>query len=132
MIATILPEFVHLVYHEALLGIDCVWLEEGLATFLSGQRNILEQNQDKFDNFLHKVLSKEIPSIQFLNKRGNHYGEFVDSDTNQYNGYDISYLLVKMLLQKYGKEYLLHIVTDEKRLHRCEKIVIDELLMYFF
>ena len=127
MIATILHEFVHLVYHETLSGINCVWLEEGLATFLSGQRNFLEQNPDKFEKFLNSVLTNEVPCIQFLNKRGNHYGEFVDSDTNQYNGYDISYLLVKMLLQKYGKENLLHIVTDEKSLHHCEANIIEEL-----
>lgn len=37
IIASLAHEFVHFVYHNTICGINCVWLEEGLATYLSEQ-----------------------------------------------------------------------------------------------
>ena len=67
LIASIVHEFIHLVYDNQVPYNHCVWLEEGLAQFLSGQKSFLEADENKYHNWLkNSVLKKEIPPITFL------------------------------------------------------------------
>lgn len=50
--------------------------------------------------FLNDV---EVPKLEFLHKRGGKYGEFVDTETDKYDGYNFSYALVRFLCEKKEK-----------------------------
>lgn len=126
LIASIVHEFVHLVYNDQASSNHCVWLEEGLAQFLSGQKSFLEADEKKYLNWLKKsVLEKEIPPITFLKKHGSNYGEFCDCITNKYNGYDISYALLRFIIEEYSEEKLYEIVRDSSKLLIFEKNIIE-------
>ena len=71
IISSICHEFVHMIYHDVVKGTPCVWLEEGLATFLSGQKSFFEINVESYINFIEKhILNSELPKIEFLKVRG--------------------------------------------------------------
>lgn len=125
LIASIVHEFVHLVYNDQASSNHCVWLEEGLAQFLSGQKSFLEADENKYLNWLKKsVLEKEIPPIKFLKKHGSNYGEFCDCNTNKYNGYDISYALLRFIIEKYSEEKIHEIIRNPSSLLAFEENII--------
>lgn len=131
IIASLLHEFVHMVYHDTICGVKCVWLEEGLATYLSGQKSFLEKDVGRYKTFLKRLINDfEIPKIEFLHKRGGKYGEFVDCDTQKYNGYDFSYGLVRYLNEIKGKDYLNKIIIDNIYLLEEEKTIISDFIDY--
>ena len=121
IIASLAHEFVHMVYHDTIQGNKCVWLEEGLATYLS----------ERYKKFLKRIIKeKEIPMLEYLNKRGGKYGEFVDTETNAYDGYDFSYALVRYLNEKKGKNYIHTIIRDKAKLLEEEKNMISDFVNY--
>lgn len=131
IIASLAHEFVHMVYHDTIHGTNCVWLEEGLATYLSEQKGFIERNFEMYKKFLKKLIyEKEIPKLKFLHKRGGKYGEFVDTENNKYDGYNFSYALVRFLLETKGKEYVNQIIYSKALLEKEEKILINEFLIY--
>lgn len=126
LIASIVHEFIHLVYDNQAPYNHCVWLEEGLAQFLSGQKSFLEADINKYHNWLKKsVLEKEIPPITFLKKHGSSYGEFCDCSTNKYNGYDISYALLRFIIEEYSEEKLYAAIQDSNVLLVLENSIIE-------
>lgn len=131
IIASLAHEFVHMVYHDAIQGNKCVWLEEGLATYLSMQKRFLERDLERYKKFLKIIIKeKEIPMLEYLNKRGGKYGEFVDTETNAYNGYDFSYALVRYLNEKKGKHYIHAVIRDQSKLLEEEKNIIHDFVKY--
>ncbi len=131
IIASLCHEFVHMVYHDTIKGIKCIWIEEGLATYLSDQKGFLEKYPERYKIFLNKILNeKEIPNLEFLHKRGGKYGEFVDCETNKYNGYDFSYGLVRYLNESKGKEYINDIILNQAKLNAEEKVIIQDFIEY--
>lgn len=131
IIASLAHEFVHMVYHDTICGISCVWLEEGLATYLSEQKGFVERDLARYKEFLKKLIyEKEIPKIEFLHKRGGKYGEFVDTETRKYDGYDFSYALVRFLYEIKGKEYIIQMINSKTLLENEEKILMEEFLEY--
>ncbi len=131
IIASVAHEFVHMVYHDILCGTKCVWLEEGLATYLSEQRGFLERSFERYRAFLDRITNqREIPKLDFLHKRGGKYGEFVDCETEKYNGYDFSYALVRFLYETKGKKYILDMIQNSERFIIEEKTIMQDFLTY--
>ena len=129
IIASIAHEFVHMVYHEAIHGVDCVWLEEGLAVYLSEQKGFIERNSEKYKEFLKRLIyEKEIPKLEFLKKRGGKYGEFVDTETNKYNGYDFSYALIRFLCENKGNDYVNQLTNSKTLLEKEEEMLMKNFL----
>lgn len=123
--ASIVHEFVHLVYNEEGFN-HCVWLEEGLAQYLSSQKSLLEIDKNRYIKWLKQnVLDKEIPSIEFLKKHGSNYGEFCDCKTNKYNGYDISYAILRFIIEEYSYEKIYEIIQDKVKLENFEETIIE-------
>lgn len=124
-------EFVHMVYHDTICGTSCVWLEEGLATYLSEQKGFIERNPERYKEFLKRLIyEKELPKIEFLHKRGERYGEFVDTETNKYDGYNFSYALVRFLCETKGKAYVNQMINSKILLENEEKILMEEFHEY--
>lgn len=131
IIASLAHEFVHMVYHNKVCGIDSVWLEEGLATYLSEQKGFVERDFVRYKKFLKRlVYDKETPKIEFLCKRGGKYGEFVDTETDKYDGYDFSYALVRFLYETKGKEHINKMINSKTLLEIEEKILMEEFYKY--
>ena len=129
LIASILHEFVHLAYYEKVTKNKCVWLEEGLAQYLSGQKSLLEIDGDRYNQWLEKnIFRKEIPKIEYLKEHGSTYGKFCDMESNKYNGYDISYALIRYMISIYTNEEINEIIRNEDKLRLVEKTIIQEFM----
>ena len=129
VIAIIVHEFVHLVYYEKVSKNKCVWLEEGLAQYLSGQKSLLETDDERYNTWLDKnIFSKEIPNIEYLKEHGSTYGKFCDMETNKYNGYDVSYALIRHMVERYTNTEINEIIRDRLKLEELEKTIIQDFV----
>lgn len=81
-----------------------LWYEEGLAQLLSGEKNNLDDDEKFKDFMLRKVFSSQwkIPKPEYLSKHGKEFGQF---DCDDYNGYTISYMMVRYLKDYYADFY---------------------------
>lgn len=129
VIASIVHEFVHLVYYEKVTKNKCVWLEEGLAQYLSGQKSLLEIDNERYKVWLEKnVLQKEFPKIEYLKEHGSTYGKFCDMETGKYNGYDVSYALIRYIVGKYSNAYINEVIRNDTKLKELEGIIIKDYI----
>ncbi len=120
----IFHELAHIIYLEKILKNDInkriIWLDEGLAQNLSG-----EFSDDDFDNFLNRFKSfKNIPNLNELR----HGKKFVNDD---YNGYVISYLVVKYLIQTRGYDGLLTILENKELSKELGDEIVNEMKEYY-
>lgn len=130
----VIHELSHLLYQKLRCkNYDRIlWFDEGLALYLAGQYNFLENNYDTFKKwYLDRIVSKnkEIPNISFLKQHGNKYGQFVDMETNKYNGYDLSYLIVRYLVCCYKDFHSL--LTDNDKIYHLEGDLLNRCITYY-
>ena len=133
----ILHELTHVIYRNYIQeeGINnrIVWFDEGLASFLSGEKNALLDN-DRLKEFIEIKISgenKEIPKISYLHKHGANYGEFVDTKTKKYNGYDWSYLMIRYLIETLSKEELNGLMRSKQSILDIEDTITNDTYNYF-
>ena len=124
-------ELVHLLYrnHVQEKGIQnrVIWFDEGLATNLSG-----EHDKDNLNEYLEKkIFSKIKPDISFLNIHGNKYGEFVDTQTNKYNGYSWSYIMLKYLIETMDTQEFQYLMRHKDKIKKLEKTIINDTYNYY-
>ena len=134
LVENIINEFVHLLYKKIWLGKyeRKLWLEEGLAQYLDGQKSLLEKNEELFKSwYLIHIIRRDkiIPPLDFLNKQGNKYGEFYDEETKKYNGYSLSYLLVSYLIDTYPN--LIDLLNDKEKIENIEKHIMNDAINYY-
>lgn len=120
----IFHELSHIIYLEYILKNDVskriIWLDEGLAQNLSG-----EFTDDDLNDFLNKFKSfKNIPNLNELK----HGEKFVNDD---YNGYVISYLVVKYLTQTRGYDDLLTILKSNELSKELGNEITNEMKEYY-
>ncbi len=133
----ILHECVHLLYFVFYQLKDrdarVVWFDEGLAYNLSGQMSDC-RDLDKFKSFyLKNIVNKhlEIPKIEYLLHHGNKHGEFNDNETHLYDGYNISYVIVRYLLEVLPKDRLFNLLGNyEVIMANGEKYLNDAIKYY--
>jgi hypothetical protein len=106
----VVHEYVHtLVYRQNEM--PDIWLDEGLATFLAGQKS---------------ELPSTIPPFEALQKQG--MGTFLEND-----GYAFSYVYVEYLVGKYGNERVVGLVRTndyEEAFGKTALDVYDEWVLY--
>ena len=89
---TVSHELFHILYMKYILNNDyskrIVWYDEGMAQFMSGEKDLL--TDDAFKDFYLNVREKTkvVPQMNSLE----HGNSFVNEN---YNGYDLSYLSIK-------------------------------------
>lgn len=130
----LIHELVHLFYQSIWKGKydRILWLDEGLAIFLSGEKSGLENNDKRFKKwYLYNIIryDKEIPKIEFLKEHGNTYGKFVDQKTNKYNGYDLSYLMVRYMIEHYND--IIPLLKDGQRIKDLEDHILKDCINYY-
>lgn len=117
-------EFVHILYNEYITNNRAIWLDEGLAMNLSKEREYLKK-QDRFNDFYIK-LKKEISKVNLKNLK---HGENFANDN--YNGYDISYLIVRYMLEAISNEEINTIIRDNNKVIDLEEHIIYDAINYF-
>lgn len=108
-----------------------VWFDEGLAQYLSGEKSKLEIDEGYFKKwYLTNIIGndKEIPDISFLKNHGTKYGEFVDTVTNKYNGYDLSYLMVRYINENLDIHTFINFYSKLKEL---ETHILPDTINYY-
>lgn len=131
---TLMHELAHIFYRSIYNGKydRIIWFDEGLAQYLSGEKNSLEKDDDKFKEwYLDKIVGcgKEIPKIEFLQKHGGSYGSFVDTETNKYSGYDLSYLMIRYIIEH--DDDIISLLHDGKRIKDLETHILKDCIEYY-
>ncbi len=129
----ILHEYVHLLYQSIYRGKQnrILWLDEGLAQYLSGEASLLKKDEKKFRAwYFDRIIrrDKEIPNIQFLKQHGNHYGQFIDEEFGKYSGYDLSYLLVRYMIEQ---KDIISLLYDKKKIEELEPHILQDCITYY-
>lgn len=113
----IVHEFIHLV-EDKIFPRHPEWLSEGIACYLSGQyKNGPEYVMDNY------VKNYKMPDIKDLK------GETFKTDN--YDGYDLSYLMVCYLIEILGKKEFVEMLKDRSQIEYIETKVLQETLEFY-
>ena len=122
-------ELFHILYMKYILNNDCskriVWYDEGMAQFMSGEKDSLNDNR-AFKRFYLRVKeeTKVIPHMNNLK----HGTSFVNED---YNGYDLSYLSIKYLSEILTAEQFKNLMSDFKMIRQLGADIIQKMFSYY-
>ncbi len=128
IIKAIMHEIVHHIYRfyiEEEVDSRIIWFDEGLAMNFSLQ-NDKYNNTDTFKEFLNnKIFSiKNIPCINDLN----HGKSFVNEN---YNGYDLSYLVVRYLIENNSQEDFYLIMKSKNKIRNIGENILETAIGYY-
>ena len=128
IIKAIMHEIVHHIYRyyiEDDADNRVIWFDEGLAMNFSLQ-NDKYNDDDNFKEFLdNKIFSiKSIPCINDLN----HGGSFVNDN---YNGYDLSYLVVRYLIETNSQRDFYFIMKDKDLIKSIGNNALESAMKYY-
>ena len=122
-------ELFHIMYLELILKNDyskrITWFDEGMAQYLSGEKDYLK-DKAKFKTFIEKVIkeTKDIPNLNFLS----HDANFCNDN---YNGYDLSFIAIKYIIEELHKEKIYYLLSDfDKILYYGNNVLFDALEYY--
>lgn len=104
------------------------WLTNGLAQVFSGEKAKLETNDFNFQMFyLDKIARRDkvIPYKYFFTDKN----RFVFYNNYEYDSYDISYLLVHYLKEKYPD--FLSLIINEEKVSLLEETILEECILYY-
>lgn len=121
---SLIHEFIHIIYNN-IVDERITWLDEGLAMNLSGEKSIYD-NQENFQKFFEEnILSiNQIPSMNDLV----HGENFVNEN---YNGYDLSYLVVKYILETMSHNDILVIIKDSNKAKLLGHSVLKDAIKHY-
>ncbi len=121
-------ELFHILYMKCILNNDSskriVWYDEGMAQFMSGEKDYL--TDDTFKDFYFNVREKTetIPQMNSLK----HGKEFVNED---YNCYDLSYLSIKYLSEILNDIQFKNLMLDFSKIIQLGDNIIQKMFSYF-
>lgn len=101
------------------------WLDEGMAMNLSGDHDYLKDDQE-FINFLNnRILNISQRPVMNNLKHGR---EFINKD---YNGYALSYLSVRYMLENYSHDKFLSIIKNKSNAMLEGETVLEDAVDYY-
>lgn len=129
-------ELVHLFYESIWKdNYDRVlWLDEGLAQNFSDEKSRLKRDYNRFKSwYIDHIIrrDKEIPPLEYMREHGNTYGKFEDEETNKYSGYDLSYIMVRYLLETLSHEEFLAIIKEINKIKAIESDILPKTIEHF-
>jgi hypothetical protein len=123
-------EYNQVVFHELihyitdlLFGKLPEWLTEGIALYLDGS-----YKQD-ITNLLNKINTYQIPDISTM--KDNTFILEDEQGNTLYNGYDISYIMIRYIIETLGKDYLLTLMKNKKQIQLVEQTTLTDAIDYF-
>mgnify|MGYP007047910413 CR=1 FL=1 len=129
IIKAIMHEIVHHIYRyyiEDDVDNRVIWFDEGLAMNFSLQ-NDKYNNEDNFKEFLNNRVFNivNIPRINDLE----HGSDFVNEN---YNGYDLAYLVVKYLIENNSDEDFYLIMKSKKVIKGIGENILNIAINYYY
>lgn len=119
ILTRVFHEFTHLVY-KSIYSKREVWFDEGLAMYLSGQMQI--SDVPRFIN--EKIENKAIFNLNELDHRKNFVG-------NGYNGYYLSYIAVRYIIDTISHNEIIKLLTDYESLEKMGENILDNVYNYY-
>lgn len=122
-------ELFHILYMKYILHNDyskrIVWYDEGMAQFMSGEKDLLN-DEDTFNNFYLSVRehTKIIPQMNNLK----HGDSFINDN---YNGYDLSYLSIRYLSEMLSPEQFKNLMSDFSTINEYGNDIIQKMFGYY-
>lgn len=121
-------ELFHILYMKYILDNDyskrIVWYDEGMAQFMSGEKDSL--TDDAFKDFYLNVRGKTkvIPQMNSLE----HGNSFVNEN---YNGYVLSYLSIKYLSEVLSADQFKDLMADFSKISQLGDGLIQKMFSYY-
>ena len=102
-----------------------VWYDEGMAQFMSGEKDIIV-DKDDFKKFYLRVKenTKEIPNLNTL-EHGNSFCN------DKYNGYDLSYLCIKYLNDILNSKEFIKLMSDFSSIKKYGNDIVAKMFAYY-
>lgn len=122
----VIHEYIHIIYNEYISpNYRILWLDEGIAINVSKERAYLK-NKERFTDFLMDIRPtlNKIRITEF-----EHGSKFVN---DEYNGYDISYLLVRYLIENFSNDEINILIRDNDQVHKLEENIMNDVISYFY
>lgn len=123
-------EYNQVIYHELIHYITDVlygklpeWLTEGIALNLDGS-----YKQD-LTNLMKIINTYQIPSI--FDMKDDTFVLIDQTGNTIYNGYDLSYIMIRYILETLGKDYLFTLMKNKKQISLVEQSTLTEAITYF-
>lgn len=125
LISKILHECCHIIYNEVLAEKRVLWLDEGLAMNLSHSERDLEE-ENGFIKLLNERIfpMKEYPNLNTLEHESNFSNDY-------YNGYELSYVVVRYLLEIKSVEEIRKIIKDYEYSTTIGQTILSEAIAYY-
>lgn len=122
----IIHEYIHIIYNEYIKkGKRSIWLDEGLAINLSKEKAYLN-DKEKYRKFIDSIkCGKTDIDMEELN----HEGNFVKG--NLYNGYDLSYLCVRYIIETYPHNEIIELIEDTNKIEYIGKDILQKAIKYY-
>ena len=123
-------ELFHILYMKYILkntySNRITWYDEGMAQFMSGEKDKLNKDNEALKKFYLKVKkdTKVIPRLNDLV----HGDSFIN---NEYNGYNISYLSVKYLSEKLKYSDFKKLMSDFSSIKKYGENISVEMFNYY-
>ncbi len=121
-------ELFHILYMKYILNNDyskrIVWYDEGMAQFMSGEKDSLVSSAFKKFYFAVREKTKIIPPINTLD----HGDTFVNEN---YNGYDLSYLSIKYLSETLSTKQFKDLMSDFLKISQLGNDIIQKMFDYY-
>lgn len=122
-------ELFHIMYLEIILKNDeskrIVWYDEGMAMLLSGEYDWLN-DEEQFKDYFNEV--KENTKISPNMNELEHGHTFKNAD---YDGYQLSYLIVRYLKDTLSKDEFRSLLGDFDRIREYGEKGVEEMFDYF-
>lgn len=133
--ATGAHEAFHIFYRSLIYGKPqnrIVWFDEGMAQFVSGQKNHL--SDEAFAKY-YQSFRKNYKPIANLNERIQGNSQVPDDKIFKrkgiINGYAISYLAIRYLAETKGIDYLKTIMKDKDKILELGNTIQEKIISYF-
>ncbi len=110
------------------------WLTEGVAKYLDGSY------KEDLTILISRINTYEIPDISTMKEDTfiltTQEEQITKEGTKKvektiYNGYDISYLMVRYIIEVYGKDTLLNLMKNKSQISNIENQTLIEAIEYF-
>lgn len=122
-------EYNSVVFHELVHYITDIyygklpeWLTEGIAKYLDGSY------KTDLTNLMTIIKTYEIPDISTMQ------GDTFILKTQEktiYDGYDLSYIMVRYIIEVYGKDYLFSLMQNKEEISTLAQTTLIEAIEYF-